>query len=91
MKPLHPYLDVGVLGAHVGVGQLWEVPQVQDEGLRVLLGFRQGENTRGPAVSGPGEGRTRGKGLQQVLLLELLESLEISAMRLCFHLTGRQM
>lgn len=88
------YLDVGVLWAHVCIGQLWEVPQVQDEELRVLLRFRWGEDTLvtvlGPAVLGSGRRRTS-RSLQQVLLLELLESLMIITMTtLSYHLKGEK-
>lgn len=60
----------------------------------VLLRFRQGQDTRvtvlGPAVSGPGGRRTRGQSLQQVLLLEVLESLMVVAMTvLCYHLQDK--
>ena len=69
------HLDVRVLGPQVCVGQVGEVPQVQVEGLRLLLFWLREEAPEAVLGPAPLPGRGGGaEGLEQVLPLELLQS-----------------
>lgn len=73
-KGCQTHLYVGVLQADVGIGEVGEVVDVEDEGFGVLLGLGLGENAHG-AVLGVGPPpllavRLRIQTLDLVLLLQ---------------------